>query len=73
VWAWSDVSDDTVQRLSEILDKIDACTARIRATQARIGARKARGLDASHDKKWMATELDFLSILVDVLKRSADL
>jgi hypothetical protein len=51
VWAWSDVSDDTVQRRSEILDKIDACTARIRDTQARIDARKALGLDASHDRK----------------------
>ena len=52
----------------EILEKIEACTARIRATQARIDARKAVGLDAGDDEKWLATELDFLSILVDVLK-----
>ncbi len=37
-------------------------------TQARIDARKVNGLDASIDEKWMATELDLLCILVDVLK-----
>jgi len=31
-------------------------------------ALKAAGLDASSDEKWMATELDLLGILVDVLK-----
>ena len=66
--AGGDVSDDTAKRRVEILEKIEACTARIRATQARIDARKAVGLDAGDDEKWLATELDFLSILVDVLK-----
>jgi hypothetical protein len=51
-----------------MLEKIEACTARIRVTQARIDARKVNGLDASIDEKWMATELDLLCILVDVLK-----
>jgi hypothetical protein len=37
-------------------------------TQARIDARKANGLEAGIDEKWMATELDLLGILVDVLK-----
>ena len=37
-------------------------------TQSIRNARKAVGLDASDDEKWLATELDFLSILVDVLK-----
>jgi hypothetical protein len=50
------------------VQKIEACTARIRLTQARIDACHAAGLDASDDKKWMATELDLLGILVDVLK-----
>ena len=62
------VSHDTVKRRAEILEKIEACTARIRSTQARIDACKVNGLDASVDEKWMATELDLLSILVDVLK-----
>jgi hypothetical protein len=62
------VSHDTVRRRAEILEKIEACTARIRSTQARIDACKVKGLDASVDEKWMATELDLLSILVDVLK-----
>lgn len=61
------VSHDTVRRRAEILEKIEACTARIRSTQARIDACKVNGLDASVDEKWMATELDLLSILVDVL------
>jgi hypothetical protein len=64
------VSDDTVRRRGEILEKIEACTARIRVTQARIDALNAAGLDASSDEKWMATELDLLGILVDVLKSS---
>ena len=51
-----------------MLEKIEACTARIRVTQARIDARTGNGLDASVDEKWLATELDLLSILVDVLK-----
>jgi hypothetical protein len=63
-----DVSDDSVGRRAEILQKIEACTARIRVTQARIEACHAAGLDASDDKKWMATELELLGILVDVLK-----
>ena len=62
------VSHDTVRRRAEILEKIEACTARIRVTQARIDTRKVNGLDASIDEKWMATELDLLCILVDVLK-----
>ncbi len=62
------VSHDTVGRRAEILEKIEACTDRIRATQARIDACKVNGLDASVDEKWMATELDLLSILVDVLQ-----
>jgi len=62
------VSHDTVRRRAEILEKIEACTARIWVTQARIGACKAKGLDARVDEKWLATELDLLGILVDVLK-----
>jgi hypothetical protein len=62
------VSHDTVRRRAEMLEKIEACTARIRVTQARIDARKVNGLDASIDEKWMATELELLGILVDVLK-----
>jgi hypothetical protein len=37
-------------------------------TQARIDACKATGVDVSVDEKWLATELDLLGILVDVLK-----
>lgn len=62
------MSDDTVERRAEILKKIDACTARIRVRQARVAARKAASLDTMDDENWLATELDFLSILVDVLK-----
>ena len=51
-----------------MLEKIEACTARIGVTQARIDACKAKRLDASVDEKWLATELDLLSILIDVLK-----
>ena len=69
VRAGGDVSEDTVRRRAEILEKIEACTARIRVTKARIDARLAAGLDASADEKWMATELDLLGILVDVLKQ----
>jgi len=68
VRAGGDVSDDTVRRRAEILEKIEACTARIKVTQARIDACQAAGLDASEEKKWMATELDLLGILIDVLK-----
>jgi hypothetical protein len=50
------------------LQKIEACTARIRVTQGRIDARKASGDDARVDERWLATELDLLGILVDVLK-----
>ena len=66
--AGGDVSDDSVRRRAEILQKIEACTARIRETQGRIDACKATGDEASVDKKWLATELDLLGILVDVLK-----
>jgi len=66
--AEGDVSDDTDGRRAKILEKIEACTARIRVRQARIDARKAAGLDTTDDEKWLATELDFLSIVVDVLK-----
>ena len=62
------MSDDNVKRRAEILQKIEACTARIRATQARIDACHAAGHDASDEEKWMATELDLLGILVDVLQ-----
>jgi hypothetical protein len=62
------VSHDTVRCRAEILEKIEACTARIRVTQARIDACKVNGLDAGIDERWMATELDLLGILVDVLK-----
>jgi hypothetical protein len=68
VRAGGDVSNGTAKRRAEILEKIEACTARIGVTQARIDARKEVGLDASDDEKWLATELDFLSIFVDVLK-----
>jgi hypothetical protein len=51
-----------------MLQKIEARTARIRVTQARIDACKATGVDVSVDEKWLATELDLLGILVDVLK-----
>ena len=68
VRAGGDVSEDTGRRRAEILEKIEACTARIRVTQARIDAQFAAGLDVSADEKWMATELDLLGILVDVLK-----
>ena len=68
VRAGGDVSDDTVRRRAEILEKIEACTARIKVTQARIDACQAAGLDTSEEKKWMATELDLLGILIDVLK-----
>jgi hypothetical protein len=37
-------------------------------TQARIDAGKAVGQDTSRDENWLATELDYLSILVDVLE-----
>ena len=67
--AGGDVSDDIVRRRAEILEKIEACTARIRVTQVRIDARLAAGLDASADEKGMATELDLLGILVAVLKQ----
>ena len=63
VRAGGDVSDDTVRRRAEILEKIEACTARIKVTQARIDACQAAGLDASQEKKWMATELGLLGIL----------
>ena len=66
--AGGDVSNDTVRRRAEILAKIEACTARIRVTQARIDALNAKGLDTGTDEKWLATELDLLGILVDVLK-----
>jgi hypothetical protein len=33
-----------------------------------MDSRKALGLDPSDDEKWLETELEFLSILVDVLK-----
>jgi hypothetical protein len=66
--AGGDVSDDSVRRRAEILQKAEACTARIRVTQARIEACYAAGLDASDDERWMATELELLGILVDVLK-----
>ena len=69
VRAGGDVSEETGRRRAEILEKIEACTARIRVTQARIDARLAAGLDANADEKWMATELDLLGILVDVLKQ----
>ena len=69
VRAGGDVSEDTGRRRAEILEKIEACTARIRVTQARIDAQFAAGLDVSADEKWMATELDLLGILVDVLKQ----
>jgi hypothetical protein len=62
------VSNGTAKRRAEILEKIEACTARIRARQARMDSRKALGLDPSDDEKWLETELEFLSILVDVLK-----
>jgi hypothetical protein len=68
VRAGGDVSNDTVRRRAEILAKIEACTARIRVTQARIDVLKAKGLDAADEEKWLATELDLLGILVDVLK-----
>ena len=68
VRAGGDVSDDTVRRRAEILEKIEACTARIKVTQARIDACQAAGLDASDEKKWMARELGLLGILIDVLK-----
>jgi hypothetical protein len=50
------------------LAKIEGCTARIKVTQARIDALNAQGLDAGTEEKWLATELDLLGILVDVLK-----
>jgi hypothetical protein len=62
------VSNDTVRRRAEILAKIEAGSARIRVTRARIDALNARGLDARADEKWLATELDLLGIFVDVLK-----
>ena len=68
VRAWGNVSDDHVRRRAEILKKIGACTARIRVTQTRISARKAAGLDTKDDEKWLATELDFLDILVNLMK-----
>jgi hypothetical protein len=68
VRAGGDVSNDTGRRRAEILAKIEACTARIRVTQARIDALNAKGLDAGTEEKWLATELDLLGILVDVLK-----
>jgi hypothetical protein len=69
VRAGGDVSNDTVRRRAEILAKIEACAVRIRVTQARIDALTAKGLGAGNtDKKWLATELDLLGILVDVLK-----
>jgi hypothetical protein len=49
--------------------KIEACTARIRVTQARIEACQTAGLDSHGDENWLAIELDLLSILVEVLKR----
>jgi hypothetical protein len=58
----------TVRRRAEILAKIEACSARISVTQGRIDALNAKGLDAGTDEKWLATELDLLGILVDVLK-----
>ena len=57
------MSDDTDGRRA----KRSKCQ-RIRVRQARIDARKAAGLDTADDEKWLATELDFLSIVVDVLK-----
>jgi hypothetical protein len=63
------VCDKHVERWDKILDKIDACTARIRARQAQIAARKAAGHDTTTDERWLATEFDFLCILVDVLRR----
>jgi hypothetical protein len=68
VRAGGDVSDDTVKRRAELLAKIEACTARIRVTQVRIDIMQAKGLDAGTEKKWLATELDLLGILVDVLQ-----
>jgi len=68
VRAGGDVLDDNVRRRAEILEKIEACTARIRVTQARIDACQVAGLDASDEEKWMATELDLLGILIEVVK-----
>jgi len=68
VRAGGDVSNATVRRRTEILAKIEACTARIRVTQARIDILQGQGLDAATEEKWLLTELDLLSILVDVLK-----
>jgi hypothetical protein len=50
------------------LAKIEACSARISVTQGRIDALNAKGLVAGTDAKWLATELDLLGILVDVLQ-----
>jgi hypothetical protein len=68
VRAGGDVSDDTVKRRAELLAKIEACTARIRVTQVRIDTMHAKGLDAGTEEKWLATELDLLGILVDVVQ-----
>jgi hypothetical protein len=57
------VSNDTVGRRAELLKKIEASKGRIRRTQARIVARKAAGQDARYGEKWLAVELDFLSII----------
>jgi hypothetical protein len=63
------ISLQTVKHVAEVAygpAPIGRCSSR--ATQIRINARKAAGLDARDDEKWLATELDFLSIHVDALK-----
>jgi hypothetical protein len=55
------VSNDTVGRRAELLKKIEASKGRIRRAQAHIQ-------DARYDEKWLAVELDFLSILEGLLK-----
>ena len=69
VWTGGNVSNDTVGRRAELLKKIEASKGRIRRTQARIVARGGCGSRrARYDEKWLAVELDFLSILEGRLK-----
>ena len=63
------MSNDTAKRRAELLQKIEACTTRIQVTQARIEVRRAAHLDTRDDENWLATELDLLGILVDVLQQ----
>ena len=66
--AWGNVSDDHVGRRGRDTEKRSERVPPVSGLQARISARKAAGLDTKDDEKWLATQLDFLDILVNLMK-----